>query len=1282
MIDVLILCAIPVEWNALRKLFSESTHEAVATDPAIIGIIPRDGRTYTGALVEVGTGSVNTSMSALVAVQKYRPRLVMFVGVAGGRKDVSLGDVVIASKVHYYETGKSIDGHFQARADSPTAPESITGIARYLSKHFDDATYKVVVGAIASGEKVVADSNSHEAAILSQSYGDSLAVEMEGSGFFKAMRRLEVSNFVLVRGVSDLLDGKSGSDASGWQPIAARNATEIAGHFLDLYFDAAEPDETPGDPSLLGGSAAGDDPAEGAIGIDLELPVPSGNEAYVLMCGPSSKIAEATVLSGVPVSLVIDFDSMTDRQGVMSNVKASGFSARVLHLGTPTAPPTLSRNSTSWMCIRGFDDEEITELQSWKRSARKQFRRFLTDFGELTGGRQIVLIVAGDNGDWNGWSTAVIDDLMAEFGSQLTVGLYGRLLPLIEADYAVECGEEEYREAIGRLVELLPAQDNPSLPGESGLTILDARDAAWLREDMEPVGIGVEYSGQSDAAALDFLRGGEITWWALNENVDVLRSDYAAWRKSVEGVLKNRRTLRLNLFHAPGAGGTTMGRRTLYDLHTTYPSVIVERFRPIETARRIDFLARKSGLTVLCLVDSVRVSDVSVSNLLSDLHASSTSAVLLYVARRYSPPSSLSNSPYLEERVDDAEAARFVETFSERVPQQRRVIEEVGNYPDGRRNPFMFGLSAFEDEFTGLDAYVSRRVQDLPEDQTRLLVFCAIAHYYGQLGVPEYAVARLIGLPASKSGSVARVLRPETRGLLWRSPAGEWRTTHQLVAHEILMQMGGGKYLWKRHLTTWGHEFAKFLLSGTPLDEDLLRLAEAVFIQRGSQELLGSASGAQNMFSRLIEDVPSAEGAVELLAAASDLVPHEAHFAAHVARYYAFKLRDFPKASEFATRASALDPRDNVLHHVLGMVHRSRTYDAIGRGAELAELEPWVKLAADEFGQARELAPPSEEYAYISEIQLRIALIDYGIRGYGSVADYLAGKPEPLIVESVTVAEDLLSSVRYLGDARNPSGYEKTNRAKLTALYGDYEKALQLFNSLLDKPGHDSVPVRRQLVWTYLARVERDWRRLNPKSTERVLELLEQNLREGDYSANDVRQWWRAIRYQKTPPSQDRVHEVLTYWRESYRSPESLYCSYVVYALDAFDGSHVAVAETQRYQGECSRLSGGDPRAKLGIDWLGSGTGIKRLVHQSELGRWDPHLEFWSDTSRLRRIEARISDIRGPQAGNARFHGISVFFVPARAGVEKGRHENHILTGYLAFSRDGVRLWDAELLQE
>lgn len=1265
MLDVLVLCAIPVEWQALQSLVSNPSEDAILSDPCLVGTIQVGGRDISIALVETGPGTTAASLATLAAVQQMSPTLVVYAGIAGGVKDASIGDVTIASKVYYYESGKSVDGRFLPRPEVHATPHRLVGIARDIAHH-DRTDFRVLVGAIASGEKVIADAQSSEAGLLKESYSDTLSVEMEGAGFMAACNRSSLTSYVLVRAVSDLLDGKGDADAAGSQERASRNLTVVVREVVFRYFEDTSSAQL----------ASKDAPA--ASWHEIGIPRPTHNELYVLIAPTRSDVSHSIARSGLPVSLVLDLDPQTDRTGLLHQSRTTLSERRPIHLMTGLDPLSSSRNAITWVAVRGLDHPN--DFRAWKRFGRRQLRRVLEEYAKLSGGRHTSILVAADVDSDAEWVDALVDDALTEFAEKATVVAFGTELNRLEIDRRIPIGADRLAASLAAVLAGPADSPVPVLPSKQaqhGIE-LETDKASWLEEDFEIVGV-MPPKGDLSAAALDFLRGGTASWAALEGNADVIRTMYRPWRRTLEGVLKNRRTLRLNLFHEPGAGGTTVARRAAFDLRVEFPTVILHRFRVQETSRRIDFLTRLTDLGVFVVVDTVAVTDAEVADLMQELHAFSTPALVLYVSRRYTALPQESKAAFLCEALDDAEADDFLDKLRGYAPWNLKPLEDVRSSSDYRRNAFFFGLSAFESDFKGIDEYVSARLSGATDSQIAVAKYCALAHYYGQTEVPEYALARLVGLPSERASAFPRVLKPELRQLMWRSPQGGWRTTHPLVSQYLLRNLGGPDR-WMQMLSQWGRELADFCLNRPTVDDQLLGIVEAVFIER--EGLLGSETGARAPFARILNDIPAPRGAGALLGHIAALCPEEAHFAAHAARFYAFRIKDYETAERFADQARELNPKDHVLQHVVGMVHRARVNDGIGRRATMDDLAPWVRAAASAFESSRDCSPTSNEHPYISEVQMRLAVVDYGVRRSGSIAAYLAGSPHPLVVESVSVAEDLLARVRYLGDARNPSGYEERARGQLTSLYGDFDRALQLFDSLLGKRGVDPLSVRRQIVWTNLARAKRDWRALSVKACDRVLSLLEENMVEGGYRSTDVRQWWRAIRYASKPPSQDRVHEVLTYWRESEIGTEALYASYVAHAIDLLDGLLTGREEFDRFKSECSARSRGDGKRTLCLDWVGHGEGVRMLVHQSELGPWDPRVEFWSDRSPLRRMEARVRLIKGPQAGTVVCDGIEAFFVPSRAGIERGRDENARLSGYLAFSNDGPRFWDAEPLDD
>jgi len=167
---------------------------------------------------------------------RMQKSLALFVGIAGGIKDVKLGDVVAATKIYGYEGGADRE-HFQPRPEVflssyPLVQEALI-VARGKEWHSrihrasPTRVPSAFVGPIAAGAKVVKSSRGAVATLLRENYGDALALEMEGEGFMRAAYTNQVDS-IIIRGISDLLDGKAEADASGSQEIASDHASAFA----------------------------------------------------------------------------------------------------------------------------------------------------------------------------------------------------------------------------------------------------------------------------------------------------------------------------------------------------------------------------------------------------------------------------------------------------------------------------------------------------------------------------------------------------------------------------------------------------------------------------------------------------------------------------------------------------------------------------------------------------------------------------------------------------------------------------------------------------------------------------------------------------------------------------------------------------------------------------------------------------------------------------------------------------------------------------------------------
>jgi nucleoside phosphorylase len=239
---VIILTAIPVEFDAVRLHLSQ-LHEVVHPKGTVYeqGIYA-DGQPRINVLLgQIGVGNEAAAMEAERAINYFNPSLAFFIGVAGGVKDVSLGDVVVSTKVYGYESGaaKKI---FEPRPDVGESSYSLVQRAiaesrksEWLSRiksSMPHAMPNVHIGPIAAGAKVVKSTRSNIYKFLRSTYGDALAVEMEGRGFLKATRANEEVKALVIRGISDLINKKAAADASGFQAQSSMHASAFAFQIL------------------------------------------------------------------------------------------------------------------------------------------------------------------------------------------------------------------------------------------------------------------------------------------------------------------------------------------------------------------------------------------------------------------------------------------------------------------------------------------------------------------------------------------------------------------------------------------------------------------------------------------------------------------------------------------------------------------------------------------------------------------------------------------------------------------------------------------------------------------------------------------------------------------------------------------------------------------------------------------------------------------------------------------------------------------------------------------
>ena len=271
----IVLTALPLEYVAVRDRLPSGNERRSSSGARYLETVlsGRDVR-WAVYVFEIGMGNAGTASLVSHAVDEFDADLVIFVGVAAGLKpdDQHHGDVIVAERVYNAHSGKYIrDSNGRSTMLSrpkshPTAYKLVhlaREIARMPGRGSAETSSRpnVTVGAIASTEAVIADDKSQLFKHILNELSDCVAIDMESFGAYESAYATEAL-VIAVRGISDFVVDKSRDSDTKWQPVAARNAAEVAADILAY----AHPDDVP--PSRLRPASSpepGDDNKSGRL---------------------------------------------------------------------------------------------------------------------------------------------------------------------------------------------------------------------------------------------------------------------------------------------------------------------------------------------------------------------------------------------------------------------------------------------------------------------------------------------------------------------------------------------------------------------------------------------------------------------------------------------------------------------------------------------------------------------------------------------------------------------------------------------------------------------------------------------------------------------------------------------------------------------------------------------------------------------------------------------------------------------------------------------------------
>ena len=450
---------------------------------------------------------------------------------------------------------------------------------------------------------------------------------------------------------------------------------------------------------------------------------------YVLVTSKIPPLRDRVLepLSYIKWSAVIDFDPHSDENGLMQAFRSAEFDRNIIPAVMGERTAFNPRHDTYWFYARGLSGRRETvdksnEWLTWIAQYGSENHQQCHHIAKTLLPSSITFVVIWNDDSLNKHMSSFIEATSVFTNAKYVIISESSILRLdrIEEDFPLQhFGIPLSHLIAGLSVELSSNNDlqrrGVEFPGEFGNRMpVPSERVPWLESQLRLVNLGSgkhSFENMPAEHIPEFHRGAIITWQDLNLGRDLERDITRKIARRVRGDLETRTTEIIKIFHKPGAGGTTISRRILWDLHQEFPCVVIHSGEPVGAIERIEYIANNSRLAVLALVDSAEIADNEIENIYDRLRARNTGCVLLSVSRRHQLPHSREKRSFsLDSQLSESELQRFNEKYASLVPNRRRELESiVSTNIVEEQTAFQFGLTAFDENYKGLKPYVSKQ---------------------------------------------------------------------------------------------------------------------------------------------------------------------------------------------------------------------------------------------------------------------------------------------------------------------------------------------------------------------------------------------------------------------------------------------------------------------------------------------------------------------------------------------------------------------------------------------
>jgi hypothetical protein len=657
--------------------------------------------------------------------------------------------------------------------------------------------------------------------------------------------------------------------------------------------------------------------------------------AFMLISGDLNAVSGSSPLGFLPWSAVLDLDPDSETSGLYAAAAPVLNQRRSLSWFGKELRPVNFQRGTAWMMANGWpsrNEEVPSSFETWRRDYLQIVRDLSLALRAGTAPKLIkVLVLPG--GELAGAKlTRLIEAVDEKIGANAEFVLIGETdkqgsehsLFKVRIDLPVSTFLKKLRDVYGTQ----ESANCPQLPGLTGPVSIPLETLRNWEEDFDILhSMILESSSSTDVDTSHFLRGMPPTWQDLEAGLDVQRDIGTPLLEALGTGFNDGHNFTVELWHSPGAGGTTAAYRAAWSMRTKRPTIVLRRFSRL-TADRIGAVYQKTQKQVFVVADASELPSAAREALFRELNRDARIGLLLLVRS----PRRNSQAPFhlLDPMKQPAEVARFVETYLPRCKHEyrRRRILSIGDLNKKSleiyRSPFFFGLTTYEEEFVSLHRYVQTHLVALTPLVRQAILYLALATRFSQKGLSEAFFRKLFQPSISGAVVLDQVLGVEPARLIVHGHE-RIKFVHPLLAEEALRTLLGGssKDGWKSSLKDLCVQLIRdVVLIVGPYSDEAKELFTQLFIFR--DPWTDNAGAGKRQFSPLIEEIETVDGQQQVLTMLTEVCELEPHYWNHLGRHLIYKTNEnFARAEEYLLKAVELSREEDALHfHALGMVRR------------------------------------------------------------------------------------------------------------------------------------------------------------------------------------------------------------------------------------------------------------------------------------------------------------------------------------------------------------------------